>query len=168
MTETRGGAHHHASGRCHVRPTAPRVVRPLRGRDEMGRGSHVSVGFLDPWVAPTAILFTLFPFGERTKRARWPSGGATTLGRSAIVAVWDEFGSCRGLRGGSFNNNDNNLHAANGNNNNPTNENNNIGFRVAEAPETQAAQACGLIRAGGTSSSGRAVLRDHPVVRRVR
>jgi len=43
------------------------------------------------------------------------------------------------LRGGSFNNNDNNLHASNRNNNNPTNENNNIGFRVSEAPETQAA-----------------------------
>ena len=40
-----------------------------------------------------------------------------------------------GVRGGSFNNNDNNLHAANRNNNNPTNENNNIGSRVAEAPE---------------------------------
>ena len=44
------------------------------------------------------------------------------------------------MRGGSFNNNDNNLHASNrNNNNNPTNENNNIGFRVSEAPETQAA-----------------------------
>jgi len=32
-------------------------------------------------------------------------------------------------RGGSFINNDNNLHAAN-RNNNPTNANNNIGFRV--------------------------------------
>ncbi|GJQ27724.1 MAG: hypothetical protein HBSAPP02_27560 [Phycisphaerae bacterium] len=72
------------------------------------------------------------------------------------------------MRGGSFNNNDNNLHASNRNNNNPTNENNNIGFRVSEAPETQAAQACGLIRAGGQSSPGRAVLRDHPVVRRAR
>ena len=46
------------------------------------------------------------------------------------------FASFRGLsRGGSFNNNDNNLHAANRNNSNPTNENNNIGLRVAEAPE---------------------------------
>jgi hypothetical protein len=55
------------------------------------------------------------------------------------------------LRGGSFNNNDNNLHASNRNNNNPTNENNNIGFRVSEAPENQAAQACGQIRMGGQS-----------------
>jgi formylglycine-generating enzyme required for sulfatase activity len=39
--------------------------------------------------------------------------------------------SFRGLRGGSFDNNDNNLHADNRNNNNPTNENNNVGFRVA-------------------------------------
>ncbi len=40
----------------------------------------------------------------------------------------------RGLRGGAFNNNDNNLRADNRNNNNPTNENNNIGFRVASSP----------------------------------
>jgi hypothetical protein len=40
-------------------------------------------------------------------------------------------GSSRGLRGGSFNNNENNLRASNRNNNDPTNENNNIGFRVA-------------------------------------
>jgi retron-type reverse transcriptase len=37
----------------------------------------------------------------------------------------------RGLRGGSFNNNDTNLQSSNRNNNNPTNENNNIGFRVS-------------------------------------
>ncbi len=40
------------------------------------------------------------------------------------------------MRGGSFNNNDNNLHAANRNNNNPTNQNNNTASRVAEAPES--------------------------------
>jgi hypothetical protein len=34
------------------------------------------------------------------------------------------------LRGGSFNNNDNNVRAANRNRNNPNNRNNNIGFRV--------------------------------------
>jgi formylglycine-generating enzyme required for sulfatase activity len=39
------------------------------------------------------------------------------------------------LRGGSFNNNSNNLQSSNRNNNNPTNENNNIGFRLSEAPE---------------------------------
>ena len=72
------------------------------------------------------------------------------------------------MRGGSFNNNDNNLHASNRNNNNPTNENNNIGFRVSEAPETQAAEACGQIRVGRASSRGRAVLRDHPAIRRAR
>ena len=37
----------------------------------------------------------------------------------------------RGLRGGAFNNNDNNLQSSNRNNNNPTNENDNIGFRVS-------------------------------------
>jgi len=41
------------------------------------------------------------------------------------------------VRGGSFNNNNDNLHASNRNNNNPTNENNNLGFRVAEAPGTR-------------------------------
>jgi len=40
-------------------------------------------------------------------------------------------GSSRGLRGGSWNNNENNLRSSNRNDNNPTNENNNIGFRVA-------------------------------------
>jgi formylglycine-generating enzyme required for sulfatase activity len=35
------------------------------------------------------------------------------------------------VRGGSFNNNANNLAASTRNNTNPTNENNNIGFRVA-------------------------------------
>ena len=38
------------------------------------------------------------------------------------------------LRGGGWNNNDNNLRVANRNNNNPTNQNNNIGFRCVAAP----------------------------------
>ena len=37
----------------------------------------------------------------------------------------------RGLRGGSWNNTENNLRASNRNSNDPTNENNNIGFRLA-------------------------------------
>ncbi|MCB5234354.1 MAG: hypothetical protein LHW60_03805 [Candidatus Cloacimonetes bacterium] len=37
------------------------------------------------------------------------------------------------LRGGSWNNNDNNCRVANRNNNTPTNRNNNIGFRVSNA-----------------------------------
>ena len=37
----------------------------------------------------------------------------------------------RGLRGGSWNNNANNLTASYRNSNTPTNENNNIGFRLA-------------------------------------
>jgi len=40
-------------------------------------------------------------------------------------------GTVRVLRGGSWNNNDNNLRASNRNNNTPDNINNNIGFRVA-------------------------------------
>ncbi|MCB8934573.1 MAG: SUMF1/EgtB/PvdO family nonheme iron enzyme [Candidatus Promineofilum sp.] len=41
-------------------------------------------------------------------------------------------GSERALRGGSWNNNDQNTRAAYRNNNNPHNRNNNIGFRVVE------------------------------------
>ena len=37
----------------------------------------------------------------------------------------------RVLRGGSWNNNTNNLRVANRNNNNPDNQNNNIGFRCS-------------------------------------
>lgn len=40
------------------------------------------------------------------------------------------------LRGGSWNNNENNLRSSNRNNNNPDNTNNNIGFRCASAPST--------------------------------
>jgi len=39
--------------------------------------------------------------------------------------------NARVLRGGSWNNNDNNLRAANRNNNEPTNRNNNVGFRCS-------------------------------------
>ena len=54
------------------------------------------------------------------------------------------------LRGGSWNNNTNNLRCANRNNNNPVNENNNIGFRSARgilqgAPSPEVPQ-------GGTGS----------------
>jgi formylglycine-generating enzyme required for sulfatase activity len=56
----------------------------------------------------------------------WP-GGKKTGGWGENVS------SSRGLRGGSFNNNSNNLHASNRNNNDPTNENNNVGFRVASS-----------------------------------
>ncbi len=52
-------------------------------------------------------------------------------------------GSSRGLRGGSWNNNENNLRSSNRNNNDPTNENNNVGFRVARPLN---AGPCGPIR----------------------
>jgi hypothetical protein len=59
-------------------------------------------------------------------------------------------GSFRGLRGGSWNNNENNLRSSIRNNNNPDNENNNIGFRVASPRETR------LTAPGQNPASGRA------------
>ena len=53
---------------------------------------------------------------RRTKPQGYPGGNSSSF---------------RGLRGGNWNNNSNNLAASNRNNDNPTNENNNIGFRVA-------------------------------------
>ncbi|MCU0692523.1 MAG: hypothetical protein MUF54_14075 [Polyangiaceae bacterium] len=44
------------------------------------------------------------------------------------------------IRGGNFNNNDNNLRAANRNDNNPDNHNHNIGFRCAKTGDTLAAR----------------------------
>lgn len=41
----------------------------------------------------------------------------------------------RVLRGGSWNNNTNNVRSSNRNNNTPDNTNNNIGFRVASTPD---------------------------------
>lgn len=46
--------------------------------------------------------------------------------------------SSRGLRGGSWNNNSNNLHASNRNDNDPTNQNNNVGFRAASSWQVSA------------------------------
>ncbi|NWG75252.1 MAG: SUMF1/EgtB/PvdO family nonheme iron enzyme [Rubrivivax sp.] len=47
----------------------------------------------------------------------------------------------RVLRGGSWNNNPDNLRVANRNNNTPDNRNNNNGFRCSEAPRRQARRA---------------------------
>lgn len=58
------------------------------------------------------------------------------MGQGGNVWEWNETataGSSRGLRGGNWNNNSDNMLASNRNNNNPTNENNNIGFRVASS-----------------------------------
>jgi hypothetical protein len=79
-------------------------------------------------------------------------------------------GSSRGLRGGSFNNYENNLRASNRNNNDPTNENNNIGFRVARplkkvhAFPTVRSWRCECRHAvpgSGTSRMSRAVVETH-------
>lgn len=45
-----------------------------------------------------------------------------------VVAAWGQAEN-KVLRGGSFNNNPNNIRATNRNNNEPDNRNNNIGFR---------------------------------------
>jgi formylglycine-generating enzyme required for sulfatase activity len=54
-------------------------------------------------------------------RAEWASG---------LNGPWGSLGATRVLRGGSWNNNTQNLRAANRNNNAPDNRNNKIGFRV--------------------------------------
>lgn len=51
--------------------------------------------------------------------------------REALPGFGVVGGSNRVKRGGSWNNNANNLQVGNRNNNNPNNENNNIGFRLA-------------------------------------
>jgi len=52
----------------------------------------------------------------------------------------------RVLRGGSWNNNDNNCRLANRNNNNPDNANNNNGFRIVRTPARRN-RAVGIPRA---------------------
>jgi len=69
-------------------------------------------------------------------------------------------GSSRGLRGGSWNNNENNLRASNRNNNDPTNENNNVGFRVARPPKN--AGPSGPICEGGIKLPQQRRLGDQP------
>jgi formylglycine-generating enzyme required for sulfatase activity len=51
----------------------------------------------------------------------------------------------RVLRGGSWNNNDNNLRVSNRNNNDPTNTNNNVGFRCVSMLLNQWIPACDAI-----------------------
>ena len=48
------------------------------------------------------------------------------------------------IRGGSWNNNDNNLRVANRNKNNPTNDNNNIGFRCVQQMPRYSAEMLNL------------------------
>jgi hypothetical protein len=62
------------------------------------------------------------------------------------------------LRGGSWNNNPQNLRSANRNRNNTENRNNNIGFRVAS---TTAARAARITVFAGVHGSSRAVHDDH-------
>ena len=73
--------------------------------------------------------------GRYVSNATFAERKATMEGEAAKTGDRDQrIGSSRGLRGGNWNNNSNNLHASNrNNNNNPTNENNNIGFRVASS-----------------------------------
>ena len=62
---------------------------------------------------------------------------AAAVGREVRVT-----GSERALRGGAWNNNDQNTRAAYRNNNNPHNRNNNVGFRVVE-PLSMGYRKCG-------------------------
>ena len=61
-----------------------------------------------------------------------------TADQGGNVYEWNETlisGSFRGLRGGTFANNANNLQSSNGNDYNPTLEISTVGFRVASVPE---------------------------------
>ncbi len=74
--------------------------------------------------------------------------------RAAVAseAGWAE--SNRVVRGGSWNNNDNNLRAANRNNNTPTNRNNNNGFRCAKTEEILAREDALKHRGQGFGARG--------------
>jgi hypothetical protein len=102
-----------------------------------GRGTHAAM-------RRAAGLACRFPYALKCDVSRYfPSIDHDVLFEQvelwwALRASWRscsgtrrQSGSNRGLRGGSFNNNANNLAASTRNDNNPTNENNNIGFRVA-------------------------------------
>ena len=67
----------------------------------------------------------------------------------------------RGLRGGTWTNNANNLQSSNRNNNDPTNENNNVGFRLARPPENMPVHTARSARVG-KSSRGSAVSGTSP------
>jgi hypothetical protein len=60
------------------------------------------------------------------------------------------------------------LQSGNNDNDNPTDENNNIGFRVSHAPESQVANNLRPDLHGCNNPCSRAVLRDHPVILRAR
>ncbi len=51
-------------------------------------------------------------------------------------------GSNRVIRGGSWNNNAQNVRAANRNNNDPSNRNNNVGFRLVSTVQFPARKCC--------------------------
>jgi hypothetical protein len=82
----------------------------------------------------------------------------------------------RAIRGGNWNNTENNLRSSNRNNNTPTNSNNNIGFRVARpvsAPPVQSGGAPQQKLPARTAASNlgclsRAGFRDHRGVQGVR
>jgi formylglycine-generating enzyme required for sulfatase activity len=60
------------------------------------------------------------------------AGGCGGASSGGCKFTWGALArTSRGLRGGSWNNNENNLRSSNRNDNDATNENNNIGFRVA-------------------------------------
>lgn len=119
--------------------TAAEVERaPIPGRDSHQGSTH---GALDELARPRPAGRHREP--RRQSAARTRRFLKLRLGRKTASGA-------RVLRGGSWNNNTNNLRCANRNNNNPVNDNNNIGFRSARgtlrgAPSPEAHQ-------GGTGS----------------
>ena len=70
-------------------------------------------------------------------------------------------GSSRVLRGGSWNNNENNLQSDNPNTNTPNNENNNIGFRIS-SPGIRKDPISGQTRRGAESPRRPRRTQDYP------
>ena len=96
----------------------------------------------------------------RAKRRLRERIGASFFLRLAFLgrATWTARGV---LRGGSWNNNPQNLRAADRNNNNPDNRNNNIGFRVALGWQYDFRQNSRVKALEGVHFSSRAAHEDH-------
>ena len=70
------------------------------------------------------------------------SGGAGGV-EMVVGTLAQKTSENRGIRGGNWNNTENNLRSSNRNNNTPTNSNNNLGFRVARPVSEPSVQSGG-------------------------